>query len=167
LTDLLSYSRIEPIVNQVEIHPYLIQQKLVTFCQAQGIQVVAFSPLGSSSYQELQMDQGLGVGSLNEPVVALIAESHAKSPAQIILRWHLQRGLSVIPKSTHFERIRENINIFDFQLTPKQVGCLLSVYNNSITHTNNVKSALNLCMVKMEAISSLDRNLRFNDPGTV
>ena len=89
--DLLSYARIPPAVLQVEMHPYLTQQALIDFCKGANIHVTAFSPLGSGSYIELGMDAGLGVGVLKEPSVLEIAAAVGKSPAQVALRWGVQR----------------------------------------------------------------------------
>jgi D-xylose reductase len=136
LRDMLSYAETRPAVLQVEMHPYLTQEKLVRFCREEGIAVTAFSPLGASSYFQIGMatpDESV----LNQPVVREAAAQHGKSPAQIVLRWGVQRGTAVIPKTSRPERLRENLAIFDFELSTSE----------------------------MEAISSLDRNRRFNDPG--
>jgi diketogulonate reductase-like aldo/keto reductase len=136
LRDLLSYAEIRPAVLQVEMHPYLAQEKLVRFCSEEWIAVTAFSPLGAASYFQLGMatqDEAV----LNQPVVREAAEHHGKSPAQVVLRWGVQRGTAVIPKTSRPERLRENLAIFDFELT---VG-------------------------EMAAISGLDHHRRFNDPG--
>ena len=136
LRDMLAYAKIPPAVLQVEMHPYLTQHKLVRFCCEAEIAVTAFSPLGAPSYVPL----GMATDSdsvLNEQVVREIAGRHKKTPAQIVLHWAVQRGTSAIPKSSKAERLRENIAIFDFELT----------------------------MDDMETISGLDRNRRFNDPG--
>ena len=89
--DMLSYARIKPAVLQVEMHPYLTQQALLDYCLSEGIKVTAFSPLGSGSYIELGMDQGLGVGVLNEPIIQQIALELGRTPAQVVLRWGVQR----------------------------------------------------------------------------
>eukprot|EP01041_Mallomonas_annulata_P001685 gene1685-3258_t len=136
LMDLLSYAEILPSVNQIELHPYLTQQPLVAFCQSNDITVTAFSPLGSSSYVELEMDGGLGRGALEDELIRQIAKTTGKTAAQVILRWHLQRGVVVIPKSCSVTRVLENKDILDFSLSEEQ----------------------------MEAISRLNRNIRFNDP---
>lgn len=137
LTDLLSYAKIQPYCNQVELHPYLPQQALVDFCTRNGIKCVGFSPLGSPSYKELGMDKNLGAGIMNESSVVEISKKHNKTPAQVVLRWNIQRGVGIIPKSsgTH---LQENSEIFDFELTESE----------------------------MAAIQELgSKNLRFNDPG--
>lgn len=136
LRDLLSYAEIPPAVLQVELHPYLTQEKLLRFCREQGIAVTGFSPLGAGSYVPLGMARE-GDSVLAEAVVCDIARRHGKSPAQVVLRWGVQRGTSVVPKSARPERLRENLAIFDFELTAAE----------------------------MAAISQLDRNRRFNDPG--
>jgi D-xylose reductase len=136
LRDLLSYAEIAPAVLQVEMHPFLTQEKLLRFCQEAGIAVTAFSPLGAASYFSIGM-AGEGDSALEQPVVSDIAARHGKSPAQVLLRWGVQRGTAVIPKSTKVERLRENLSIFDFELTTDE----------------------------MAAISGLNRNRRFNDPG--
>ena len=137
LMDLLSYCRIQPVVNQVELHPYLTQQELLEYSQISSIHLTAFSPLGASSYVELGMDCGRNVGALQEEIVQELSRKYSRTPAQIILRWGVQRGVSVIPKSSRVERVVENMNIFDFELSAEE----------------------------MERISALNCNLRFNNPG--
>lgn len=136
LRDLLSYAEIRPAMLQVEMHPYLTQEKLLRFCRQENIGVTAFSPLGAASYYSIGM-AGEGDSAMEEPVVKEIASRHRRSPAQVLLRWGVQRGTAVIPKSSRSERLRENLSVFDFELTADE----------------------------MSAISSLDRNRRFNDPG--
>ncbi len=136
IRDLLSQCRIRPSVLQIESHPYLVQPKLVRFCREASIAVTAFSPLGAPSYVPL----GMATESdsvLNHPVVQSIANAHSRTAAQIVLRWGVQRGTAVIPKTSRFERLRENIDLATFSLTQSE----------------------------MDSISSLDRNQRFNDPG--
>src|SRR3954447_12956123 len=136
LRDLLSYARIPPAVLQVEMHPYLTQEKLVRFCHQEQIGVTAFSPLGAPSYVPLGMATE-NDSVMNEKVVREAAARHNKTPAQIVLHWAVQRGTAAIPKTTRPARLRENLSIFDFELTADE----------------------------MKAISALDRNHRFNDPG--
>jgi D-xylose reductase len=137
LMDLLSYCRIKPVVNQVELHPYLTQAELLEYSQIANIHLTAFSPLGSSSYIVFNMDYGRGTGALDEQLINEIATKYSRTPAQILLRWSIQRGVSVIPKSTKVERIVENMNIFNFELSSEE----------------------------MDRIASLNCNLRFNNPG--
>lgn len=104
LEDILQDAEVQPMVNQVELHPYLSQQALRSFAQAHGIQIEAWAPLMQGQL-------------LNQPVLAEIAASHGKSVAQIILRWDLQHGIVTIPKSTREQRIIENASLFDFELS--------------------------------------------------
>jgi D-xylose reductase len=136
LRDLLSYARIGPALLQVELHPYLTQEKLVRFCREEGIAVTAFSPLGALSYFSLGMADG-SESVIEAAVVRDIAATHGRTPAQIVLRWGVQRGTAVIPKTSRHERLKENRAILDFQLTPEE----------------------------MNAVNGLNRNRRFNDPG--
>ncbi len=134
--DLLSYAEIRPAVLQVESHPYLVQEKLLRFCLEQEIVYTAFSPLGALSYFELGMADPTE-SLLQVPVILDAANGHGKTPAQILLRWGVQRQTVVIPKTSKPDRLRENIEIFDFELTQDE----------------------------MAAIDQLDQNKRFNDPG--
>ena len=136
LRDLLSCAQIRPSVLQVERHPYLVQEKLLRFCKQENIALTGFSPLGAGSYLELGMAQAQD-SVLSEACVQEIAEAHGKTPAQVVLRWGIEQGTSVIPKTNRPERLRENLDLYDFALTEEQMG----------------------------TISNLDRNQRFNDPG--
>jgi diketogulonate reductase-like aldo/keto reductase len=104
LEDLMSTAEIKPMVNQVEFHPHLTQKELLAFCEKEGIQLEAWSPLKQGQL-------------LNEPVLEDIAHKYSKSVAQVILRWDLQHGVVTIPKSIKEHRIIENANIFDFELS--------------------------------------------------
>ena len=105
LVDIASFSRVKPMVNQVETHPFNQQVEAKKWMDKYGIQMEAWAPFGE------------GRGCLFEnPVLVLIAEKYQKTTAQIILRWHIQRGVIVIPKSTHKSRMEENLNVFDFAL---------------------------------------------------
>jgi len=108
LEDVMKDAEIKPMVNQVELHPYLSQQELLSFCKEQGIQLEAWSPLMQGQL-------------LDQPVLKQIAAKHGKSVAQVIIRWDLQRGIITIPKSTKEHRIIENVDVFDFQLTEEDM----------------------------------------------
>lgn len=123
LIDLLSYAKTPPAVNQIELHPYLQQPRVVSFCQSQNIAVTAYSPLGRPG-AELSEHMPRVV---DDPVIRGIAEAHGKTAAQIALRWGIQRNTAVIPKSTHKERIRENLEIFDFTLSEKEMAALAGI----------------------------------------
>lgn len=108
--DLASFSRIAPMVNQVETHPYNQQKDARPWIEKYGAQIEAWAPFGEGKD-----------GIFEDPVLVEIAKAHGKSPAQVILRWHLQNGTVVIPKSVHAERMRENIDVFDFELTDEEM----------------------------------------------
>lgn len=112
LQRLLDVCDIIPTVNQVECHPYLQQQELKAFCKQHGIYVESWSPL----YR--------GGEVLQETSILQIAEKHQKTPAQIILRWHLQEDSIIIPKSVTPVRIHENIGLFDFELDEEDIGAI-------------------------------------------
>lgn len=111
LEDVMKDAEIKPMVNQVELHPYLSQQELLSFCKEQGIQLEAWSPLMQGQL-------------LDQPVLKQIAAKHGKSVAQVIIRWDLQRGIITIPKSTKEHRIIENVDVFDFQLTEEDMNLI-------------------------------------------
>jgi D-xylose reductase len=135
IRDLQSYARIQPSVLQVEMHPYLTQQKLLRFCQEENITVTAFSPFGASSYVPLNM-AGANESVLGDPEVLAIAGDLGKTPGQVVLRWAIQRGTVTIPKTQTVAHLRDNIELFDFELG-----------NGEMTR-----------------LDRLDRNRRFNDP---
>ena len=132
LLDLLSYAKIKPAVNQIELHPYLQQSSLVGFCQKLGITVTAYSPLGSYG---TSMGEGKAI-LIEDLVIKEIAKKYGKSPAQVLLRWGIQRNTIVIPKSVSPEHMKKNAEIFDFELSSED----------------------------MEEIKKLDRKLRFVNP---
>lgn len=107
-----------PVLNQIELHPYLTQQSLRAFHADRGIATEAWSPLGQ------------GKGLLDDPLLRGLAEEYGRSPAQIILRWHLQSGNVVIPKSVTPSRIRENIDVFGFELSDEHVGQISGLDKN-------------------------------------
>jgi len=136
LHDLMSYARIKPAMLQIESHPYLTQEAVLRTAQAYNIAVTAFSPLGSLSYVSLDMATA-NDSVLTEPVVMAAARRSGASVAQVVLRWGIQRGTAVIPKTSNPDRLIENITLSEFSLTDQE----------------------------MQAISGLNQNRRFNDPG--
>ncbi|MDD4938514.1 MAG: aldo/keto reductase [Candidatus Shapirobacteria bacterium] len=112
--DLLTYAKIKPTNNQIELHPYNNQQALVEYCQNQGITVTAYSPLGGRIGHDT-------VHLLENKTIGDIADKYKKSPSQILINWAINRKTIVIPKSTHFPRILENSQVFDFSLTSKEM----------------------------------------------
>jgi diketogulonate reductase-like aldo/keto reductase len=117
LRQLLEQTDVVPAVNQIELHPYFQQRELVAFHKAHGITTQAWSPIGGiTSYRDSEKR------SFDEPVILAIGEKHGKSAAQVMLRWHIQNGVQVIPKSTKAERIAENFDVFDFELTADEIA---------------------------------------------
>lgn len=112
LQELLAVAQTVPAVNQIEFHPYLQSRPLVEFCRGKKIQVEAWSPLMQ------------GGEVLRDPAIAAIAGAHGKTPAQIVLRWNLQRGVVTIPKSVNPQRIAENAALFDFTLAPSELAAI-------------------------------------------
>lgn len=100
-------------VNQIECSPYLTQEPLIALCRQKGMAVEAWSPLG-----------GTGGSLLSDETLARVGRKYGKSPAQVAIRWQLQRGVIVLPKSTHRERIRQNIDVFDFELSPEDMAAI-------------------------------------------
>lgn len=113
LVDLVSFARIAPMVNQVEIHPYHQQTEALSWMEKYHAQPEAWAPFG----------EGRG-GLFQDPTLAAIGRKYGKTVAQVVLRWHLQRGVVVIPKSTHKERMQENLNVFDFALTDAEMAVI-------------------------------------------
>lgn len=132
LIDLMSYAKITPAVNQIELHPYLQQSALVEFCQYHNIVVTAYSPQGSPGNYK---PKGFPVIA-EDPVIIEIAKAHNKAPQQVLFRWAIQRNTVPIPKSLNPEHLKQNINVFDFELSPND----------------------------MQKIAGLNRNLRFVNP---
>jgi methylglyoxal/glyoxal reductase len=120
LNELLDKSDIVPAVNQVEFHPFLYQEELLRFCKNNKIQLEAYSPLTRGK-------------RLNHPNILELAKKYNKTPAQVLIRWSLQHNVVVIPKSIHEARIKENSQVFDFQLEPKDMKLLDSLNENLYT----------------------------------
>lgn len=131
--DCLAYSKVKPAVNQIETHPYFQRESLVKFCQKHGICVTAHTPLGGAAANTEWFGS---VSCLEDPAPKGLAEKYKKTVAQVILRWGIQRNTVVIPKSSKLERLQENFNVLDFEITKED----------------------------MDLIKSLDRNYRTNQP---
>ncbi|QYO78382.1 aldo/keto reductase [Devosia salina] len=117
LEQLLGVAKVVPAVNQIEVHPYFQQPRLQKMNREHGILSQAWSPIGGITFY-----RGGDKSTLEDPVILAIAAAHGKSAAQVMLRWHLQEGRSVIPKSVKPARIAENFDIFDFELTLDDVA---------------------------------------------
>ncbi|XP_053428065.1 aldo-keto reductase family 1 member C15-like isoform X2 [Nycticebus coucang] len=118
----------KPTCNQVECHLYLNQSKLLQFCQSKDIVLVAYSVLGS--HRDPKWVDSDSPHLLEEPVLKAIAKKHHRSPGQVALRYHLQRGMVVLAKSFNEQRIKENFQVFDFELTPEDMKALDSLNRN-------------------------------------
>ncbi|TGZ83637.1 D-xylose reductase [Ascodesmis nigricans] len=137
ILDLLRYARIRPATLQIEHHPYLVQKDLIWLAKSEGIQVTAYSSFGPQSFVELEWKKATDCPRLfDHDVVKTAAEKVKKTPAQVLLRWATQRGIAVIPKSNNPQRLKENMDVTGWNLDESD----------------------------MEAISALDKGLRFNDP---
>ena len=120
LTRLLAEVTVVPAVNQIEVHPFFQQTALQRLHSEHGILTQAWSPIGGITFYR----DGEHTSTLEDPVIVEIAQAHGKSPAQVMLRWGLQHGRSVIPKSTKAQRIAENIDVFDFELTAEEMTAI-------------------------------------------
>jgi alcohol dehydrogenase (NADP+) len=121
LAELLPHSVLPPELNQVELHPFFPQNELVEFCAGHEIHITAYSPLGSSD-RPAQMKAKDEPSLLTDPVIGAIAGAHGCTPAQVLLAWHVARGISVIPKSVSPARLRENLAAADIALTSAELA---------------------------------------------
>jgi diketogulonate reductase-like aldo/keto reductase len=120
LRALLDATEVVPAVNQIEVHPFFQQREVQDFGAEHGILNQAWSPIGGITFYR---DSG-HASALEDPVINDIAGAHGKSPAQVMLRWGLQQGRSVIPKSTNPTRLAENLDVFDFELTAQELAAI-------------------------------------------
>ena len=123
LEKILVKANVAPMVNQIELHPYLTQEPLRAFCEENGIAVTSWSPLARGKL-------------LAEPTLLTIGEQYGKTPAQVIIRWHLQNNLIVIPKSVTPERISENNEVADFELSSEEMASINALNRDERTGTN-------------------------------
>jgi diketogulonate reductase-like aldo/keto reductase len=128
LNELLSYCNVAPAVNQVEFNPYLYQKELLEFCESNSIKLEAYSPIARGE-------------KLKDEKLKMLSSKYDKTPAQMMLRWEIQHGIIVIPKSAHKERIEENANIFDFEISDDDMESIDSFNENFRTcwDPSNVK----------------------------
>ena len=128
MVDIANFARVKPAVNQIEIHPHHQQNEQFEWHNKYGIQLEAWAPFGEGRD-----------GMFELPELKAIGEKYGKTPAQVMLRWHIQRGIVVIPKSTHIERMEENFNVFDFELTAEDMEIIATLdkgQSSFFSHTN-------------------------------
>lgn len=142
---ILQECRIKPSCNQVEIHLHFSNQKLVQYCQENGIAVTAYSPLGTHGNIEEPHP-----ACLEEPVLQDIAKAKSKTPAQIVLRFLIQRGICVVPKSVNLNRVQENFQVFDFELSSDEMKQLFDLNKDH--------------RLAKEEVASQHKYYPFNDP---
>jgi diketogulonate reductase-like aldo/keto reductase len=120
LARLLKETSVVPAVNQIEVHPYFRQSDVLSADAEHGVLSQAWSPIGGITFYR----DGSRGSTLQDPTIGEIARAHGKTPAQVMLRWHLQQGRQVIPKSVTPSRIAENFDVFDFELTTDQLAAI-------------------------------------------
>lgn len=138
MVDIASFARIKPQINQIEIHPHNQQKESKKWHDKYGIQLEAWAPFG----------EGRG-GMFDLPELKKIANKQNKSVAQIILRWHIQRGIIVIPKSTHIERMEENFNVFDFELSQDEMKAISKIDRAQSSFFSHTEPSMVEWFVKM------------------
>ncbi|XP_049840847.1 aldo-keto reductase family 1 member B7-like [Schistocerca gregaria] len=139
LARLLEVAKIKPVTNQIECHAYLNQKKLIQFCKEKDIVITAYSPLANPS---MKMPEG-EVPLMQNPKMKELADKYGKSIAQVLLRYLIQIGTVPIPKSVHKERIKENFNVFDFELNAEDLACIDTFNKNyRVCAFNETKAAI-------------------------
>ena len=138
MVDLASFSRIKPMVNQVETHPFNQQIEAQEWMKKYGVQIEAWAPFG----------EGRG-GLFTNETIAKIAAKHNKTVAQVILRWELQRGIVVIPKSVHIERMEQNLDVFDFELSDEDMQVMAGLDKKQSSFFSHTDPAMVEWFVKM------------------
>lgn len=124
LEDLIARTKVMPAVNQVELHPFFIQRELRDAHKRLGIVTQAWAPIGGVYIRKPQAAPKTAKSPLEHPVIVKLAAKYGKTPAQVVLRWHIGHELSAIPKSVRPERIAENIDIFDFALSKDETAAI-------------------------------------------
>ena len=138
MVDIASFARIRPLVNQIEVHPLHQQAEAKQWLDKYGIQMEAWAPFG----------EGRG-GLFTNPALTQIGAIYGKTAAQVMLRWHIQRGIAVIPKSTHIERMRENLEVFDFALTREDMAAVAALDQRQSAFFSHQDPAMVEWFVKM------------------
>ncbi len=138
MVDIASFARIRPMVNQVETHPYNQQIAAKLYMDKYGVQIEAWAPFG----------EGRG-GLFEDKALKEIGDKYGKTTAQVMLRWHIQRCVAVIPKSTHYERMKENFNVFDFKLSDSDMEIISALDKNESSFFSHYDPAMVEWFVKM------------------
>lgn len=138
MVDFASFNRIKPMVNQMETHIFNQQKELKGWADKYGVQLEAWAPFGEGRK-----------GTFDDPVIGEIAAKYGKTPAQIMLRWHIQRGVVVIPKSTHIERMQENFDVFDFSLSAEDMKAITELDHKESSFFSHQDPAMVEWFVKM------------------
>ena len=138
MVDICSFARIAPMVNQVETHPHNQQIEAQKWMEKYGVQIEAWAPFG----------EGRG-GLFADETIAKIAAKYNKTVAQVILRWELQRGIVIIPKSVHIERMEQNFNVFDFELSKEDMATMASLDKKQSSFFSHTDPAMVEWFVKM------------------
>ena len=138
MVDIASFARIRPLVNQIEVHPLHQQAEAKQWLDKYGIQMEAWAPFG----------EGRG-GLFTNPALTQIGAKYGKTAAQVMLRWHIQRGIAVIPKSTHIERMQENLEVFDFALTREDMAAVAALDQRQSAFFSHQDPAMVEWFVKM------------------
>jgi diketogulonate reductase-like aldo/keto reductase len=132
IEELMKVAKVTPVTNQVESTPFFPQKKLLDVCGKHGITLTAYSPFGGSPQPQPDgtfKDKNVKVALLSHPMVKGLADKYGKTVQQILLKFHTARGVITIPKTVSKERIRTNVNIFDFDLTKEEINSLESLAN--------------------------------------
>ena len=138
MVDFAAFNRIKPAINQVEIHIFNQQKQMKEYADKYGIRLEAWAPFGEGRK-----------GTFDNEAVAAIGSKYGKTAAQVMLRWHIQRGIVVIPKSTHRERMEENFNVFDFNLSEEDMDALAALDTASSSFFSHQDPAMVEWFVKM------------------
>ena len=138
LQDLILHNEVAPAVNQVETHPFHQQTAAAEFMRTKGVQIEAWAPFG----------EGRG-GLFENPVLTEIGARYGKTAAQVMLRWHIQRGVVVIPKSTHIERMEENFNVFNFALSAEDMNAISALDKKTSSFFSHTDPAMVEWFVQM------------------
>lgn len=149
LIDLCSFARIKPMINQVETHPHNQQIEAQKWMNQYGVQIEAWAPFG----------EGRG-GLFENETIAKIAAKYGKTVAQVILRWELQRGIVVIPKSVHKDRMEQNFNVFDFELSDTDMKVMASLDKNKSSFFSHTDPKTVEWFVQMVEVRKNNANLK-------